>query len=502
MLYLDLTMAKMQTGRLNMLCGAAIRAVASDNFFYGAVLTIVVLQALWYALSFQPTIFDEGSHLGNILIYSHHLSPFLTRQDPSWDHLGEVIRESSYLFYYIMGWPLRLIRLFTQDTTAQIIGLRVLCTAFFVGGLVLYRKALLSIARVPKSVVNLVFLFFILIPTVALLAGAVNYDNLVFLLFSAILFLAIRIIQSREVNILPLAVVVTLGLLMSVVKWASVALFVPVVLYLAYDLLERHRGKTLAVLWTSFRKAPRVPMVMVLVGLVISVGLFVERPIMNVIKYGNPEPACQKILSQSRCMENPTYSIYAQIAANKAARSAEFHPENPVRYLQVFWVPRMVDTADNLLEEGKSTELPIIKLVYDLLALIGTVVLLINLKTILKDKTHRLLFTILVVYSLFLVLDEYQGYTTYGIHVATRARYLVPVLPIFMYFAAFSIVRLFGKYKKSLVVGSAVLLLLCTQGGSIVTYSLTTPQRLYWQNKKVEVLNSDLRGFLNPLVKN
>src|SRR5690606_3687894 len=126
----------------------------------------------------------------------------------------------SYLFYYLMSWPLRILRLFTDSATLQIIGLRLINIAFFAGGLVLYRRALLAVTGRSRVVSNVTLLFFVLTPAVALLPGAVNYDNLAFLLFALLLLLAVKVIQIGTINFLRLAALASIGLLLCEVKWS------------------------------------------------------------------------------------------------------------------------------------------------------------------------------------------------------------------------------------------------------------------------------------------
>lgn len=471
--------------------------VVSSNYFFYVVLLIAALQALWYVFSIQPGINDEGRHFSNIVIYSHHWSPFLGKQNPAWDHLGEIVRDGSFMFYYVMSWPLRLIRLFTENQVHQLIGLRLVCMAVFIGGLALFRKALLEVGKAPKSVLHLVFLFFVITPTVAILPATVNYDNLVFLLFALVLLLSVRVVKSASVSFANIASILIAGLLMTVVKWASIALFAPIILYVCYDLYEKHKLKALPLLLQSARKLPRHQLPLLVAGLVMAAGLFIERPVVNTIKYGNPEPACQSVISAQRCMQFPDYVTYANVEANKPVG---FLPEDPVRYFLASWEPKMADTASNLLERGAVSEIPVAVALYDVLALAGIVLVLICLRDFWRSKVHQLLLTVMVLYTAFLVMDEYMSYVKYGVPAAVRARYLIPVLPIFIYFAALSLTYLLGRYKKALLTSVIVLLLLCTQGGSIITFSLTTPENLYWQSSKTEDFNNTLRNIFRPLV--
>ncbi|HWB38943.1 MAG TPA: DUF2142 domain-containing protein [Candidatus Saccharimonadales bacterium] len=479
-------------------CRRATVLVASNAFFY-LIIAAAVLQACWYIFTIGPGINDEGRHLANIAIYSHHISPFLGKQNSSWDKLGEVVRDGSFMFYYLMGWLLRLIRLFTSDQTAQIIALRLICTAFFASGIVLYRKVFLAL-RLPKSVTHGLLLFFITIPTVAILPATVNYDNLAFLLCAVLLLLAIRAIQQKAISFPILAGIVITGLFMSVVKWSSVGLFLPIILFVAYDLWRKFGFKSAAShIYTAAQKTRRLPLVLLLVGLVIGCLLFIERPVANTLRYGKPEPSCQAVIGVKRCQVFPDYNSYHWLLVNKPA---SFRPYDPVQYVFVLWEKRMVVTADNVLERGSASELPVMLVLYSTLGVANVVLILLYARDIFKNnRAHQLLGFTALFYTALLLFTEYQSYVTYGQLTAVRARYLIPVLPILMYFATLSAIRLFGKRKQLLVPIAVVLLLASTQGGGIITYLLTTPQNLYWDKPGVKTVNTDLQKFLDPLVK-
>ena len=82
-------------------------AIRSNAFLY-LLLLLVFAQGAWYAFNFVPSLFDEPTHLGFIEMYSERVNPFMSSQSESWDFLGEVTRNTSYLYYYLMSIPLRL----------------------------------------------------------------------------------------------------------------------------------------------------------------------------------------------------------------------------------------------------------------------------------------------------------------------------------------------------------------------------------------------------------
>jgi hypothetical protein len=98
-------------------------------------------------------------------------------------------------------------------------------------------------------------------------------------------------------------------------------------------------------------------------------------------------------------------------------------------------------------------------------------------------------------------MEEYAAYGRNGFPGGIRARYLIPILPMFGYLVATSLVIMFKRYRKSLLVFAIVCLVLMTQGGGIVTYLLTTPDNLEWQSEHVHQINRGLEKVTHPLVK-
>ncbi|HSX27213.1 MAG TPA: hypothetical protein VLG25_00335, partial [Patescibacteria group bacterium] len=113
-----------------------IQNLLASQIFFRLIIALSVLQGTWYALSFRPYIFDEGVHIGFIEVYTERLNPFISTQHPSLDFLGEITRNTSYLYYYLMSWPLRLINFLTGSEFSRIVFLRLLHVALFAGGLV------------------------------------------------------------------------------------------------------------------------------------------------------------------------------------------------------------------------------------------------------------------------------------------------------------------------------------------------------------------------------
>lgn len=468
--------------------------LASRKFFY-FVLALAALQGVWYALGFAPSIYDEGVHLGIINAYSHHLSPFISKQPTSLDSLGQITSNSSYLYYYLMSWPLRIMQLFTDNTQAQIIFLRLLNVAMFTGGLFAYGK-LLYRSRVSRAVTNVALLIVILIPATAPLPGAVNYDNAVFLLSGLLLYLTVSIISGRTLTFKQASSFMILGLLGSLVKFEFLALFAPVALYVLVCLYRRGPSRVAAGLVNSFKKMRPHYSYLLLAVLILSLGLFIERPVVNELKYHNVNPQCEQILSKERCMKNYTAARNITLREDKPAN---FMPANPVKYFVHFWAPGMMSTQTVLL--GGETPFRAMTVFSYGLASAGTILILLYLRDFLKKREYRLLLIIMAAYGLLLAAYNYDAYREYASPVAITGRYLLPVMPIFVFFALLALVSMLRKYPKILLLGCVGAILLLANGGGIITYMMDVPSRLYWPGFSDKGLSETVKDVMQPVIR-
>ncbi|HSW79527.1 MAG TPA: hypothetical protein VLG47_02000 [Candidatus Saccharimonadales bacterium] len=472
-----------------------IRLLSSNGFFYG-VIAITIIQALWYAFSFQPTILDEGEHVGFIAAYAHQLSPFITHQSPMYDYLGEITRSPSYLFYYLMSLPWHLVSFFTQSIYAHIIFLRLICVAMFTGGIIYYRKLLLAVGA-TKAIASMVLLFVVLTPTFSVLGGAVNYDNAVFLLAPVLLLLALAEIRSKEVNVTRLALIVSICLLGSLIKFEYLAFSIPLIIYLLIDISMKHRSRLLPGIKKSFVGLSIWAKVGVIVLLVISAGLFIERPVYNEYKYHAVDPTCTSLISKDRCMKNYTAARTIKAIDSKPAA---FSPVGPFDYTLAQWIPGMVVTQTILLP-GHQPPFKLLRQLYYLGAIGGGILVLVYLRDFLKNKAWRMLLITTAGYAFILAVYNYSAYLRLGIPVAITGRYLLPVLPIFIFFVALSILKLFRYSKPAILIFLAFSILIFTQGGGMITYVLAQNSSYYWPGSFIYNLNTTLREIADPVVK-
>jgi hypothetical protein len=463
-------------------------------FFYG-ILGITVLQGLWYALSVSPTFFDEQRHIGFIQLYLDHISPFITSQKPAWDALGEVTRDPSYFFYWLMSWPLRFISFFTPDFEVQVIFLRLICIGLFGWGMYLYRKVFLEIG-ISRAITHAVLLIFILAPTIALYPGSVHYDNLIFPLFALTLLYALRMLQGSDVSFQQLALLLSIGMFGTVIKFTFAALFAPIFIFVCVNVWQRFGRHSFTKLKYSMLALSRLKQAGLILLLIVSAGLFIERPVVNILVFHQIQPDCIKRIGKERCMKNYTAERNITLQEQKPEH---FLPQNPFEYSLQAFSPYMlfshVSFATNL------RPLPIMTLLYYGFVFATPVLILLYLRDFLRNKLYAFLLFVASGYSLLLFLYLYVEYIKYGLPVATSSRYMVQVIPIFMLFAGLGLYRLLQKRRTALLSLFIITLLAHTQGGSISTYLVQANPQLDWSNSAIRKINGKLRSFVSIVIR-
>ena len=203
-------------------------ALASTWMWYG-VLALFAFQALWLVLSMiYPGVFDEGVHFETIKLYATQWSPFFDSQALANDYLGQIIGQTSFLFYWVFSFIYRLLEALGLSDIGIILMLRFINIGFFGYGLIIGRKLLREV-NVSRAASSLALFVFVMIPIVPQLATQINYDNVLFLLVNISLLLAVRIIKIvHEKNKIPLRELLswlTVGLTASIVKVAFLPIF-------------------------------------------------------------------------------------------------------------------------------------------------------------------------------------------------------------------------------------------------------------------------------------
>ena len=489
------------------------RLLNSKSFFV-VVLALFVFESAWVALSaLYPQAFDEQFHFGLIQLYSYHSLPFLSAQPKGANAFGAVARDPSYLYHYLMSFPYRLIRLFVHSQTGQVILLRFINIALFGSSLVLLRRVLLKVGT-SRPLANFCILLFILIPIVPQLAAQINYDNLLLPLIAWVVLMTFSVmdqLRSRKLSIVSLCCLFALCLLTSLVKYAFLPIFVAVIVFLAIIAFISYKKSSLEQffkdLLSSWKRQSRLMQICLVVLLILSMGMFIQRDGVNLIKYHNIAPSCSTVLNVKDCSAysvwDTDYTRHVSIASELHART--FSYMTPIKYLSewFYWMWYRSFFAVNGPASGFTNyaPLPLPAIGAAAITVLGIFLSIKWRRKIFKNNPH-LIFLLLIIlgYCVALILQGYSTYHYTGVLENMNGRYLLPIL---LFVAA-----IFGKaislqLKNATimkVIISVVVLILFLEGGGIVTFLVRSDDTWYFQNHVVKKINNEATKIVKPVV--
>ena len=486
-----------------------VTTLASSKKFFYFVLLVLVFEGSWMALSSHyPMAFDEGYHFGLIKLYSHHISPWWNGQPLEADVFGAVSRDPSYIYHWLMSFLYRLINLVIHKEIYQVILLRLINVAIFAGGLMLMRQLLLKATK-SHVVVNLSLLFFVLIPVIPSLAGQINYDNLLIGAGALVLLLTLSFVDTlrnkKQLDIKLLISLSILCLLSSLIKYAFLPIILTSIVFVLIHVCQvyRTRGRSIKrELKASYKRLTGATKIGLIVGFVISGGLFLERYGINTVKYHTPVPECNQVLNIERCHSYGPWRRNHNILKSRGqpnSGTVEFTTVTfaqhwiYILYRSMFYV---LNGPDSGYIVGQQLILP--AKVATLALLSGLCCLVAYWRQIFKRKPARvLLASVFVVYAVVLWLQNYADYLHLGQPVALQGRYLIPVLMPLIILLAISINFALKNNLRAKVIIASTALLLFLQGGGIVTFIARSDDRWYITNS----LSSRINKAIQPAIK-
>lgn len=480
--------------------------VASKRFFYGVV-GIMILQGLWIALTGRyPMAFDEQFHFGIIQLYAHHISPFWASQPPHANAFGAVFRDPSYLYQYLMSFPYRLISVVVHGQTSQVIILRLINIALFTSSLPLYRRLLLKTGA-SRALTHLILLLFILIPVVPLLAGQINYDNLLLPVIAGTLILALSFSEQlrvqQTINACRLTLLLIACLLGSIIKYAFLPIFAGIILFVALEMYRGHRHdiKIGVKLLSAIRQMSLATRAALVLAVMVSALLFGERYVINTVRYHTPIPDCAQVLDYNHCQSyGPWIRDYNYAASSTTAN------HSPVLYLgdwakgmwqRLFFTLAGQDT--NYQTRGPFL-LPALGAV--IFGAFGLVLTGLAAKRLWRRYDHTLFWLLgitTLLYVAALWVDNYQEFLNTNVPVALNGRYLLPILPFVMLLLGLGYTEALRRWPRLRLFLAAVVVLCFVWGGGFLTFVLRGNDAWFWPNGVVRTANHALQHVIGPI---
>lgn len=470
-----------------------VKRILSSKHLYIAILTVFFLQVSWLALNAKSLPYDEYYHYGVTEIYSRQWSPFIHHQDIESSLYGELTRAPSYLYHYLMSFPMRFAKIFTDSSVAITIFLRFINIAMVIASVLLFRRLLLR-AKMSTAVINVSTAFFLFTPLTPVLAAHINYDNLIMLIAPLQILYAYKMYTKEQLSYSDLAVFTTLGMFGSLVKFLYIPLVGILLIPAIYKFITK---KTKLKNNLSQYSKP----VLLGCGVIFSILLilFVERFGGNLVRYGSLDVKCEKVHARSFCYNNTVWRRDADTLKGKAGPAEQSASE----YFARRWTPTMIGNMSSVytnipqdvpIEDNPygtytaRARIPPFPRISTALVIVSLAILLVSVLLKMLSDFDRLVILTFALYAAMVFANNYLIYIKYGQAYAIQPRYLVFLwLPLMAVIASLAskLLRRRNSQRLSTVMPIAVFTILaiyCVSGG-LTGWIIRADKDWFWDGR-------------------
>jgi len=411
--------------------GLLLNRIFSSKYFTYAIIIIFVLQAIYILFSVKIGVPpDELTHIRFIEFYAkqENLSPIISSQTDSFA-LGDVTREVSYLYHYLMSLVLRITELagLSAYVFLRFAGLAMtVATLFFV-----IRTA--KLLEVPNKVIATSLLVVTNMAQFLLMSIAINNDNAIWLLTAASIFVLVKLWQSKTGQLRYLLWLVVLLVFGVIIKKTFMPLALIFTLTATYYLWQnRNKFKDL---FASFKFIEIVMSLIIIVG----IGLVGERVGINLIKYNKIDAVCDQIHSVENCKNYGVYRRNFELYETAGTRTREIN----ILQFKLAWAQKTVARSFGVQAWPGEIETPVV-FNLSVIALL-TLALVYGLKNWRSDTATLLILAVSLYYIVFNMLVNYSLYKRWGVFdLALQGRYIFPILVPLVIFSTYILWRGLG----------------------------------------------------------
>ena len=347
-----------------------VRLVLSSPATFRWIVALFLVQAFFSVVFISPSTPKDGiggqyvqrnedgvvpdghRHLGAIYYYAEQpilQGPTLPSmgEDDLW--MGDLVRFPSYLYYYALSFPVRLAMMLGASDTAIIYLVRFIGVGFGVMALLVFHR-ITRLVTSSVAIQNISALAFALTGSFVWLSAAENYDIMALLLWFLFVYASMNLFIKKDAKYLYWMALwfFTLGVTKyTYIPFAGLFGLVALILY-----VRNKKASTIKLFQHSIssdvsgwlRKLRAWQVVIGIVLLLGSVGLFAERIGGNLVIYHSFNPSCTKLYSQQGCMN---FGVYARNYNQKAR--IENGTATPIEYVPVvgypaWWAKRYFDS--------------------------------------------------------------------------------------------------------------------------------------------------------------
>jgi hypothetical protein len=386
------------------------------------------------------------------------------------------------MYHYLLSYPYRLLPSGWSDQQKTVV-LRFFSITFMTAGLAVLAATLQRLTKQPY-VTNISL--FLLTNTIMFpfIAASLSYDSLAFLSASAMLYFFVSLLQTyRLSSLLKFSLAVIFG---GLVKFT----LLPLAGLLVVALIWRYR-KEVKIVWrksvAEVKKRPRYLLIL-LVPLLLLLASFTERYAINVVRYGSYKPQCDQVMTFEECKHSGLFR------RNLAFRGSSVTKPIPTPGYVVDWVIAIKKNTYSILGHKRTHETTVI--LYGSAVFWVASLVVIGLKVRKKDNLLLYLLAVSVLYTVILMIFDYELFAKSGRNLARQGRYLFPILGVYYFASIYYLQRLLAKRVVVNVIAVAFIMVVFFLGSLPSYIYSTTPA---WNTTTLSGINKALRSGLHRI---
>jgi hypothetical protein len=438
---------------------AKIRSILASPTLFRWIIALFLVQALLSLVFISPSTPKDGvggkyvqrnengvvpdghRHIGAIYYYAEQpilQGPTIPSMSDNDLWMGDLVRFPSYLYYYVLSFPVRIAMAFNASDTAVIYLIRLIGVVFGLVALLTFRR-ITQLVTSSVTIQNISTLALALTGSFVWLSAAENYDIMALMLWFAFVYVSMSLFIKKDARYLYWMAL--WFLVLSITKYTYIP-FMGLFGLISLGLYAKNKEVlSIKPLWHSInvdisawiRKLRVWQTVLAIVVLVASVGLFSERIIGNLAAYHSFNPDCARLHSQEACMN---FGVYARNYNQKIR--VENGTATPIGFIQAvgypaFWVKRYFDSMYVYMGH---IYIPHYSVLIELAGIVG-IAIGIRLLVLAKKKRIRifksqselyLLAIVMVLTVMQFIFNLNTVLHTSGAPYAHQGRYLLPVV--------------------------------------------------------------------------
>ncbi len=471
-------------------------ALLGSRGFLAVVLVAFAVQSSWVAMVARTSVYDEEYHLAVIRLFTDQWLPVI-QQQPDGVAVGDVERYPSFLYHYLMSFPMRWSEALTGES--GVVLLRILTVLLVTWGLFVWREVVRELGG-SAAIANVTVLVVACSPLLVFVSATVNYDNLLFLLTAAFVLASVRLYRRDEVDLSLWVQLITFGSLAAVTKYAFLPIGGALLLCVVVRQVGIVRAGGLRGSWSRWRDGmpiTRVRRWAALVLLVVAVGLVLERYVGNLVRFGTPLPDCADVQTVETCLRwGPWGRNYRW---DEASPDVALSLGSALAFFSGTWLPQMLwqGNAIGVIGDGRAILLDNGPHAFGSLIAWGlpavVVVLLLSVPALRRVRGALPLLVVFGFYLAVLFGQNLLDYLRLGQAVGVHSRYVFLVLPVVLGIALIGVSRLLADARGWKLVLLCAFVVASTQGGGIVQFlHQTTPA--WWSDRPALVAVQEQLG--------